>query len=76
MNNVKLFRLRNKIFLRKLLLNLLLFSLCPTNQIIVALSQNLDKHIVSYQKELFIKYCLNTLNNAVLNSNSVINYFI
>lgn len=76
MNNIKLFRLKKKILLRKLLLNLLLFSLCPTNQFIVALSQNLDKHIVSYQRELFIQYCLKTLNTAVLNSDSVINYFI
>lgn len=48
MTNYNLFRLRNKISLRKFLLNLLLFSLCPTNKFIVSLSQNLDKYIVAY----------------------------
>lgn len=47
------------ILFRKNLLNLLLMILSPTNKLVVALSQNLDKYIVLYQKKSFFKYKYN-----------------
>ncbi|NLK96382.1 MAG: hypothetical protein GX275_14545 [Clostridiales bacterium] len=47
--------IKKKIVSRKRIINLLLLFLSPTNIIIVALSQNLDKHIVLYQKYLKAK---------------------
>ncbi|AQR95370.1 MAG: hypothetical protein K0R54_6168 [Clostridiaceae bacterium] len=74
MTNYNLFRLRNKISLRKFLLNLLLFSLCPTNKFIVSLSQNLDKYIVAYQNELLLYYYSTVINEVPPNHISLINY--
>lgn len=47
------------ILFRKNLLNFLLIVLSPTNKLVVALSQNLDKYIVLYQKKAFFKYKYN-----------------
>lgn len=46
----------NKIKRRKALINFLLNYLSPGNRIIVMLSQDLDKHIVKYQRYLSYKY--------------------
>ncbi|NRT32617.1 hypothetical protein BJV38_004798 [Clostridium beijerinckii] len=50
MNNFKLFQLKYRIFLRKSILNKMLYILSPRNKFIISLSQNLDKHIVAYYK--------------------------
>lgn len=47
-------RIKRKILLRKILLNTLLLFLPIRNRLIIKLSQNLDKHIVTYQKSLLI----------------------
>ena len=49
-------RLKCNILFRKHLLNLLLLFFSPTTKFMVALSQNLDKFIVLYQKELVYAY--------------------
>lgn len=46
----------NKIKRRKALINFLLNYLSPGNRIIVMLSQDLDKHVVKYQRYLSYKY--------------------
>ena len=56
MKKFKLFKLKYNIRFRKVLLNLMLITIAPRNRLIIKLSQNLDKHIVLYQKELLIKY--------------------
>ena len=63
MNFLILFRLKLSIFLRKMLLSFLLNFMYPTNTIMVALSQNLDKYIVLYQKKLFSIYVHNSNND-------------
>lgn len=45
-------KLKFNILLRTHILNLLLLFFPPSNKCIIALSQNLDKYIVLYQKEL------------------------
>ena len=50
MNNFKLFQLKYRIFLRKYLLNKMLYILSPRNKLVIHISQNLDKHIVAYHK--------------------------
>ncbi|WP_297429945.1 hypothetical protein [Clostridium sp.] len=55
MNSLAQLRLRQKIFLRKALLNFLLKKLCPTNKIVVAVSQNLDKYVSLQQYNIYIK---------------------
>lgn len=50
MNRFELFKLRYNIRLRKCLLNNMLCILSPRNKIVIRISQNLDKHIVKYQK--------------------------
>lgn len=45
-----------KIKRRKVLLNFLLNYLSPSNRLIIMLSQNLDNHVVKYQKYLSYKY--------------------
>ena len=52
-------KLRLSILIRKQLINILLIFMHPTNNIMVALSQNLDKYIVLYQKKLFSIYINN-----------------
>ncbi|AQS18272.1 Spo0E family sporulation regulatory protein-aspartic acid phosphatase [Clostridium beijerinckii] len=51
MNRFELFKLRYNIRLRKCLLNNMLCILSPRNKIVIRISQNLDKHIVKYQKK-------------------------
>ncbi|AJG98111.1 MULTISPECIES: hypothetical protein [Clostridium] len=51
-----IFKLKCNIVLRKNLLNLLLLFFSPSKTFIVDLSQNLDKYIVLYQKELISIY--------------------
>lgn len=53
MNYFGLLKNKYTLSLNKLLLELLLFILPTSNKFIIALSQNLDKHIVEYQKKLF-----------------------
>lgn len=48
--------LKCNILFRKNLLNFLLRILCPTNRLVVMVSQNLDKYIVLYQKKSLLKY--------------------
>lgn len=50
------FKFKFNILFRKFLLNLLLMFFSPRNTFIVILSQNLDKHIVLYQKAIFSAY--------------------
>ncbi|OOM73921.1 hypothetical protein CLPUN_42760 [Clostridium puniceum] len=59
-------RLKCNILLRKHLLNLLLLFFSPSTKFMIALSQNLDKFIVLYQKELFSSF-----NHKQNNSKSV-----
>lgn len=56
MKVISVFKLKCNICFRKFLLNLMLSAIAPTNSLAIRLSQNLDKHIVLYQKELLIKY--------------------
>lgn len=58
MKRVRLLKLKCNILLRKSFLNLILLKISPTSRLAVKVSQNLDKHIVLYQKELFIEYSL------------------
>lgn len=50
------FKLKCNILLRKSLINLLLLFFSPSKTFIINLSQNLDKYIVLYQKELILTY--------------------
>jgi len=59
-------KLKCSILFRKHLINLLLLFFSPTTKFMVALSQNLDKFIVLYQKELISEY-----NHKENNSKSV-----
>lgn len=52
----RLFKLKCNLLIRKCLLNLLLLFISPRNKFIISLSQNLDKYIVLYQKELIFVY--------------------
>lgn len=45
-------RIKCNVIVKRNLLNLLLLFFSPRDNFIVALSQNLDKYIVLYQKEL------------------------
>lgn len=58
-------KIKCNVLMRKCLLNLLLLFISPRNKFIVSLSQNLDKYIVLYQKEL-----ISTYNHKQHNSNS------
>jgi len=51
-----LIKLKCNILFRKYFLNLLLLFFSPRKNFIIILSQNLDKHIVLYQKELLYEY--------------------
>ena len=53
MKRFRLLKIKCSINLRKFFLNIMLNTVHPTNKIIVFISQNLDKHIVAYQKEIF-----------------------
>lgn len=58
--------LKCNILFRKHLLNLLLLFFSPSTNFMISLSQNLDKFIVLYQKELISAY-----NHKQHNSESV-----
>ena len=62
-----LIKLKYNILFRKHLLNLLLLFFSPRYNFIIILSQNLDKHIVLYQKELFSEYNLKQHNSKSVN---------
>lgn len=47
---------KSRILIRKMLLNVLLKYLSPTNSLIVYISQDLDKLITLSQKNLYLKY--------------------
>lgn len=49
-------KLKCNIFIRKHLINLLLLFFSPRTKFMITLSQNLDKFIVLYQKELLASY--------------------
>jgi hypothetical protein len=49
-------KLKYNLLFRRNLLNLLLLFFSPRNKFMIILSQNLDKHIVLYQKELAHMY--------------------
>ena len=66
---IKVFsKLKCSILFRKNLLNLLLLFFSPSTKFMIGLSQNLDKFIVLYQKELISSY-----NHKQHNSKSVNN---
>lgn len=60
-------KLKCSIFIRKHLLNLLLLFFSPRTKFMIALSQNLDKFIVLYQKELFTSYNAKQHNSESVN---------
>ena len=60
------YKLKGNIIFRKHLLNLLLLFFSPSTKFMIGLSQNLDKFIVLYQKELIYAY-----NHKQHNSKSV-----
>jgi hypothetical protein len=62
MKKLRLFKLRYNILFRRFFLNLMLLAMSPRNKMVIMLSQNLDKHIVLYQKKLFIKYSLKSVD--------------
>lgn len=59
------YKLKCNLIIRRSLLNLLLLFFSPSNKFIVVLSQNLDKHIVLYQKELVSIYHKQHNSNSV-----------
>ncbi|AWK52377.1 hypothetical protein DIC82_15845 [Clostridium beijerinckii] len=65
MTYLGLLDIKLKILVRKVLLNILLIIFSTRNKYIVALSQNLDKHIVLYQKELLLFYFYDNTNKFV-----------
>jgi len=68
MNYFKLLKNKYTLSLEKVSLNLLLFILPTSNKFIIVLSQNLDKHIVKYQKEVFLRKSVNDNNIKLTNS--------
>jgi hypothetical protein len=61
MNKLKLFKLKLSILLRKSMLNKILNILPLNSKIVISLSQNLDKHIAAYQKQIHNIYNLELL---------------
>lgn len=61
-----LLKFKCNILFRKVFLNVLLLFFSPRNNFIIILSQNLDKHIVLYQKELFSEYNHKQHNSKLL----------
>ena len=53
-----------KILLKKNILNFLLLFFCPSNKLMIVVSQNLDKSIVQYQKQLLAKINNSDENNS------------
>lgn len=58
MKKLRRFKLMYNILFRRFFLNLILVAMSPTNKIVIIISQNLDKHIVLYQRELLIEHSL------------------
>ena len=56
MKSLILIKLKRNILFRKYFLNLLLLFFSPRTKFIIILSQNLDKYIVLYQKQLLYEY--------------------
>lgn len=52
-----------KILLKKNILNFLLLFFCPSNKLMIVVSQNLDKSIVKYQKQLLERTNSNNTEN-------------
>ncbi len=65
MKKMRVFKLKCNVLVRKFFLNLMLVAMSPTNKIVIIISQNLDKHIVLYQKELLIEHSLKSVANIV-----------
>ena len=65
----KIIGIKYKIFFRRIPLNFLLLIFSPRNRLIITLSQNLDKYIVLYQKELFLRHCLDKTNDQITTNN-------
>jgi hypothetical protein len=65
MKKVRLFKLEYNILFRKFFLDLMLRGISPTNKLVVIISQNLDKHIILYQKELFVEYSLKSVDDVI-----------
>ena len=65
MKKLRIFKLRCNILFRRFFLNLMLVAMSPINKIVIIISQNLDKHIVSYQRELLIEHSLKSADNIV-----------
>ena len=61
-----LIKLKCNILFRKHFLDLLLLFFSPRTKFIIILSQNLDKHIVLYQKELFSTYNYKQYNSKFI----------
>jgi hypothetical protein len=72
MNYFGLLKNKYTLSLNKFSLELLLLILPTSNKFIIALSQNLDKHIVAYQKELFFNKNVNDDSVETTNSNKSI----
>lgn len=62
---------KNKILLRKALLNLLLRYLLPTNSLVVYISQDLDKLISKSQKNIYLCYHKNMKRRKYVNNKSL-----
>ena len=60
---------KNRILIRKMLLNILLKYLSPTNSLIVYISQDLDKLIALSQKNLYLKYLKRIKRNREISFN-------
>lgn len=54
MNKFRLFKLKCNMDFRSSFLNIMLVVISPNNKLVIFISQNLDKHIVLYQRELLV----------------------
>ena len=70
MNLLSIMKLKMAIILRKQLLNILLLLFSPTNELTIAISQDLDKYIVLYQKLLL------EIFNDIHNTSNQVNEFV
>lgn len=70
MNLLSIMKLKMAIILRKQLLNILLLLFSPTNALTIAISQDLDKYIVLYQKLLL------EIFNDIHNTSNQVNEFV
>ena len=59
-------KFKKKILFKKALLNFLLRFLSPSNKIIIYISQDLDKLISRYQKNIYIVYTRKKLRSSPL----------